>query len=840
MISNVVTGTTMERLLSYVGPAGAFDEFRASDGTIQPQWHRLLDSLNELSNEELATRQLSANQFLLENGVNITGFDQDRRSLRPWEIDLLPAMFAAEDWDRVHAGISQRARLLDLVVRDLYGGQTALSEGLLPTDLIFRNPEFQRAFHNLPAVSSRLLLYGCELARSPSGDWWVMADRANAPAGISYTLENRIVLSKTLPQFLRQCQVHRLAPFFMQFDESIKKLSRHRRQNPAVVILSGGPTQPFYFEDVFLARYLGYTLVEADDLTVRKNHVWLKTLTGLVPVDVIIRRYVDQNIDPLEVGGYSPNGIAGLLSAMRHRNVVMLNGPEFGLLDSPVFMPFLPALCRHFLGEDLLMPSIATWWCGQNEAFEHVTSRFESLVVKPAFAHSGGQEYVVGDLSKEQQNELLQKLKARPWQYVAQERIVRSAAPCWIGKNFQPGYLALRTFAVRKDDSFDVMNGGLIRVETSPGPMPLTISAGQCSKDVWICSNKPVAAVSLLARIQEPPKLQRANNRLPSRAADNLYWLGRYLERLEFAGRLIRKTTERMLSESGPQAMLDVFPMISCLAEQGVVEESLCLNDFFPAREHIESMWPKIVCGQESPGNFRDLCEQVIRIASLVRDRMTEDFWRAIQQMRQTIRPSQDMTLSDIQNLMNSLMLQISALSGQISDGLVHGPTRHFLLIGRSLERARQLGLILRHFLKDLDDRDVIPLVTLLDVCNSIMTYRSRYRANFAVLPAFDLLVTDSSNPHALVFQFNELRRLLAELPYKDKRRPLVPPEWGSVRKLRFEVQSLLPTSDRQPNWSDYRPALETLLDSLDERINVISNQLTSTFFVLAEFHQQV
>ncbi|TWT61048.1 hypothetical protein Pan54_17820 [Rubinisphaera italica] len=840
MTLEVAAGNIMERLLAYQGPAGAFDEFKTPDGHIKPQWHKLLESLGNLDEADLSTRLHSANRILQENGVNLTGFDHDRRSSRPWEIDLLPAMYSAADWKIVRAGIAQRAQLMEAIVRDLYGSQTLISDGLIPTDLIFKNKQFLRSFHNLPPESSGLLLYGCELGRSTSGQWWVMADRANAPAGVSYTLENRIVISKTLPQFLRECQVHRLAPFFIQLQETIKQLSSHKSDNPSVVILSAGPTEPFYFEDVFLARYLGYTLVEADDLTVRKNHVWLKTLTGLVGVDVIIRRHADQNIDPLEVGGYSPNGISGLLNAMRHRNVVMLNGPEFGLLDSPVFMPFMKKICQHFLGEDLLIPSIATWWCGQKREMDYVKVHFNDLVIKPAFAHSGGEEFIVSDLDKESQQKLMAKIEARPWSYIAQEKIVRSTAPCWIGDYFHPGHMALRTFAVKYKERYEVMNGGLIRVEERGAPMPLSISAGHCSKDVWVCSNKPVPPVSLLAKIQERPEIKRSNNQLPSRAADNLYWLGRYIERLEFTGRLIRKVSDRMLSEFGQQTITDIMPMVACLAEQGGIEESLGLDEFIPSRERMEKLWPAIIWENENSGKLQGLCENVIRLSSLVRDRMTDDFWRATLQMQQTIKPEKIHSLSDLQDLTNSLMLQISAISGQITDGLVHGPTRHFLLIGRGLERSRQLTLILRQFLKKVDDKDVMPLVTLLDVCNSIMTYRSRYRANFSVLPVFDLLVTDSSNPHALVFQFNELRKLLAELPYRDRRKPLISPERDIVRCVRYELQSLLPTADRQLNWVDYRHGLEKILNGMDKRIHQISSQLTSTFFVLSEFTQQV
>ncbi|MCA8989157.1 MAG: circularly permuted type 2 ATP-grasp protein [Planctomycetaceae bacterium] len=830
----------MAKLTAYAGPTHAYDEFKFSNGEIRPQWHSLLEALGDLDEEEMSTRWRTANRLLQENGVNITGFEQEHQTLRPWEIDLLPAVYSQQDWRFLGEGVSQRAQLIREIVRDLYGDQNLLIEGILPTDLVFKNQEFLRHYSLLPMESSDLLLYGCELARGPSGQWWVMADRGSAPAGLSYTLENRIVLSNTLPQFLRKCQIYRLAPYFIDLQETIKRLTSDRTSNPFVVLMSGGPGHPFHFEDVFLARYLGIPLVEPDDLTIRKNQLWLKTLAGLNRVDVLLRRTADHRIDPLELGGPAPNGVSGLLNVMRLRNVTMLNGPEYGLLDSPVFMPYLRACCQRLLNADLILPSIATWWCGEPAAWATVKRQFENLVIKPAFSHSGSKEYVVSDLTTKERDQLIAQIEKKPWDYVAQEKIIRSTAPCWIRDQIVPGYLAVRTFAVQKDGHFETMNGGLIRVETSPKPMPLSVSAGQYGKDIWIQSDRPVAPISLLARIQEPPELQRGNQRLPSRAADNLYWLGRYLERLEFSARLIRKITERMLSESNQQASEDLMPMLGCLAEQGLIEESFALEGFFPEREKMETVWTKLIWENRNGHGLEGLCGHVIRISSLVRDRMSEDFWRATLHMKETVRPGRGVSLIDLKEMMTELIQQISAITGQIDDGLVHGPTRTFLRIGRSLERARQLAIVLKKFLQRSNVRDVISLVTLLDVCNSIMTYRSRYRGNFAVLPVFDLLVTDTTNPRAILFQFDTLKGLLEELPYRHKRKAQLPPEWDTVRRIRNELQSLLPVSSSKVHWTEYRPGVVELLRKLDDVISEISNQLTATFFVHAEFTQQM
>ncbi len=832
----------MERLANYQPPPGTYNEFRDETGKIRPQWSAIVDVFGDLKEIDLAERWQYANRVLQENGTNITGVEQGQDSQRHWELDLLPVVFGADQWGELSQGVSQRARLVEALGRDLYGAQSLFKEGILPSEVLFSNPDFERAFYKLPANYSPLLLYGCELARSTNGKWWVLADRASAPAGISYTVENRLVISKALSQVLHKSQICRLAPFFVKMQETIKQFSSKRKSNPTVVILSSGPNNPYYFEDIFLSRYLGYPVVEADDLTVRKNHVCLKTLEELVRIDVIIRRTPDQNLDPLELRGYSSNGISGLLQVIRNKKVVLANGLEYGLLDSPAIMPFLPQACRRLLGEELLIPSIATWWCGQKGPLEHVKSRFQDLVIKPAFLHSGSQEFIVSELTKEQQTELLKRIARQPEKYVAQEKIIRSTGPCWVRDEVESGHLALRTFAVKSGEGFDVMEGGLVRVQRKSGPMTLSISAGEFSKDIWVRSDKPVPPVTLLKRMMETPRLRRSTINLPSRAADNLFWLGRYLERFEFAGRQIRKVTERLLSESANQPVDDVLPLIMNLAQQGIIEDSYGLRDFCPPRTELELLWPKLVRNTDQVGGYYGLKDEVYRLGSLVRDRMSEDFWRVISLMKNTAVAKPSLAESNLSQLLDELNRQVLnsyATSGQIMDGLVHGPTRHFLATGRHLERSRQLMLIIKQYLKSVGETDVLPLVTLLDVCNSLMTYRSRYRSNFALLPVIDLIVTDPGNPHAIIFQFNEMEALFSQFP-ATHRSPQFAPHVDLIRKTLFELESILPTSEQTVLWEPYQNSLNKVLKNMEPRIKQVSKLLTQNYFVHAGATKQI
>jgi uncharacterized circularly permuted ATP-grasp superfamily protein/uncharacterized alpha-E superfamily protein len=843
MATDTSTNGFAEFLSGYQSDEKVFDEFYDSEGKPREQWQRFLERFGGQSPENLADRWDYANRILWENGVTLSPFEDEAANLRPWEIDLLPLVYEKAQWDPISQGVAQRAMLIEAIANDLYGPQKLLQKGILPPEILYRHPNFQRAFQGLPRKNTPMLLFGCELARSPAGEWFVMADRTSAPAGISYAVENRIVISKTLPQVLHQSNVHRLAPFFVQMQESIKRMAPRGKTNPTVVVLSSGPDHPYYFEDVFLARYLGYTLVEVDDLTVRKNHVCIKTLERLVTVDVIFWRSPGRNCDPLELIGKGSGGVAGLLQAIRHKNVVVTNGFEYGLLDSPVFMPFLPKICEELLGEKLILPSIATWWCGQPEVLEYVIEHLDELVIKPAFLESGGDEFITTGHQGEEWDSLRERILANPQAYVAQEKIERSSAPCWVRKSLQTGHIAMRTFAIKSLQGFETMNGGLVRVASDTKPMPLTISAGEFSKDVWVCSDTPVPPVSLLSKISAPSKLRRANNQLPSRAADNLFWLGRYLERLDYAGRQIRKITERLMSESADQSVDDILPVIGSLADLGLISETYRKVAACPERQELESNWPSIVTNDEKPARFIRQIDEIQRLANTVRDRLSEDLWRAIRSMEEIQRPKHStfpqLTLSKLFEDLNQLMLHLSAITGQIADGLILGPTRRFLLIGKHLERAQQMGRTLQHFLKHHREDDLQPLITLLDIANSLLTYRTRYRANIHLLPAIDLLVTDLGNPRSIIYQYRELSRLIKELP-RQKRTPQLSPVRELVRRSMNELQSILPDSSEKVTWNNYHTALESFLAESKSRTKTISEELSQSYFLHAGEARQI
>ncbi|MCA9098602.1 MAG: circularly permuted type 2 ATP-grasp protein, partial [Planctomycetaceae bacterium] len=631
-------------------------------------WSRFLENLKEVSTEELSRRSLQADEILNENGVTFNVFHDSRQAERPWSLDLLPLIISAGEWETVAAGLQQRARLLNYIIRDCHGPRQLILDGILPPEVLFANPGYVRPFVGLHKGPSSLTLYSAELARGVDGGWRIMADRAEAPAGAAFALENRIVVSRTIPPSLHEPTVRRLAPFFLTVQNTLKNLGRHLSENPRIVILSPGAKYPYYFEDVYLARYLGYTLVEGADLAVRDDRVFLKTLAGLVPIDVLVSRGIERGIDPLELGGGEPHGIPGLLKVMRAGKVAVVNVPGCGLVESPIFMSFLPAVCKRLLGEDLLLPSIPTWWCGDAEQFAMVRERFQNLVVKPAFESSGGSEIIVSRLDDASRNELLNRIAARPYDYVAQELIARSAVPVVREGKVTIGHAAVRTFLVADGHDFAVMPGGLVRVAPTPDPMVLSISAGDGSKDLWILSETPDPPMTLLTDPGIPVPLRRTNAVFPSRVADDLFWFGQSLDRADFLARLLRSTIERMTVES-PADVPELIGLVRALADQGQIEPGFVIQSFSSQLPTLAEELPAMVANADEVRGLSAAIVEMDRLGSLERMWMSPDTVRKVRETAIEFRDSMQSgwrELVDVLEAINDLILNLAAISGLI------------------------------------------------------------------------------------------------------------------------------------------------------------------------------
>ena len=485
----------------------AYNEASADGVIARPHWAHLMESLVEIGSEELGRRWARAERRIRENGITYNIYSDPQGANRPWKIDIIPFLISAAEWRNLEEGLIQRAQLLSLLLEDMYGSQTLIANGHFPAALLYANPAFLRPMVGVRVPAhSYLHMLAVDLARSPDGQWWVLSDRTQAPSGSGYALENRTIVSDVLPDLFRSSNVLRLAHFFRAQRDALAAMAEG--DNPRIVLLTPGPYNETYFEHSYLARYLGFTLVEGADLTVRDRCVYLKTINGLEQVNVILRRVDDSFCDPLELRNDSLLGVPGLVDAIVAGNVKVANALGSGLIETAAIMPFLPGLCQYLTGEKLKLPSVATWWCGQPYALDWVLDHLDSVVVKPAFPSRGMEPVFGADLGQGAKGKLADQLRARPHEYVAQEQIALSNAPVWDNGNLYSRSLVLRAYIVNKGNGWAAIPGGLVRVAEQQGSV-VSMQRGGHSKDAWVLWDSPVDTFSMLRPRNEPVALRR-------------------------------------------------------------------------------------------------------------------------------------------------------------------------------------------------------------------------------------------------------------------------------------------------------------------------------------------
>jgi uncharacterized circularly permuted ATP-grasp superfamily protein/uncharacterized alpha-E superfamily protein len=761
-----ITGGLFE---GYSGEAGVFDEAVDGQGGLREAYRAFAGAAPNLGAAELKRRHETARRIIQEQRITYNVHGDPLGMERPWQLDPLPLLMGAAEWRHLETALIQRVTLLNLILADCYGPQALIQEGFLPPALVFGQPDFLRPCHGLrPPGGTFLHLYAADLARSKDGQWWVLCDRTQIPAGAGYTLANRLITARVLPQPFRDCNAQRLAGFFREVQAALARLGSRRPDNPRIVLLTPGPFNETYFEQAWLARYLGYTLVEGQDLTVRDGRLLLKTLSGLEPVDVILRRVDDDWCDPLELRNDSMLGVPGLLGALRAGNVAAANALGCGLLQTPAFLAFLPVLCRHILGEELKLPSIATWWCGQADAERHVLEHFDDLIVQPAFRAQTSQPEGEAQPCAKTKGDWRAQLQFRPESFVAQERVTPSTAPAWDGTKIVARPVSLRAFLVRTADGYSVMPGGLVRAGREGGGVQVSLQAGASNKDLWVLAESPVEPVTLLNPANQDVELRRVGNNLPSRLADNFFWLGRYCERADATARLLRSLLVRLNTESGPGSFGLIEPLLNTLAKQGQIAPLSARPGIRHNPEAIEAELLDVIFDPKRRGSLSGITGEMQKLAMLVRDRTSTDWWRVLAQLGDVFAPAgpgSPRLAADANGVLNQTLLHLAAFHGLARENMTRAQGWRFLDIGLRLERAVYLCSLLDCALRSAEGNNPSVLEAVLEVADSSLTYRSRYTLLPNIAAVYDLALLDDTNPRSLLFQFNQLVKHFERLP---------------------------------------------------------------------------
>ncbi len=786
----------------------AYDELSADGVTPRPHWARIMKSFRAIGPAELGRRWERAERRIRENGITYNIYSDPLGASRPWKIDIVPFLIPAEEWRFLEAGIVQRAQLLSRILEDLYGSQELLASGQFPAELLFANPAFLRPLVGVRVPAhSYLHMLAVDLARSPDGQWWVLSDRTQAPSGSGYALENRTIVSDVLPDIFRKSNVQRLAPFFRAQRDALATLSH--RNNPRIVLLTPGPHNETYFEHSYIARYLGFTLVAGPDLTVRDRSVYLKTVDGLERVDVILRRVDDSFCDPLELRSDSLLGVPGLVDAIVAGNVTVANALGSGLIETSAIMPFLPGLSKHLLGEKLKLPSVATWWCGQPYALDWVLRHLDSVVVKPAFPSRGAEPIFGAELDQAAKGKFAEKLRTHPHEYVAQEQVVLSNAPVWDNGHLHSRSVVLRAYALNTGNGWMAIPGGLVRVAESEGSV-VSMQRGGHSKDAWVLWDSPVDTFSLLHPRNKPVVLRRELPGVPSSLADNLFWLGRYVERAENTARIVRCLASRV-RRANEMELACLIRLHSCLdSRQSKLPKT-------KGKEHssleLEQELVSIAIDRKRTEGLASSLAEVSRVGGLVRERLSVDMTFLIGQMRDKVEIGRNTQFLEYPTMLTLWLELLAAFSGMESENVNRGVGWLFLGIGRRLERAIHLTRQLREITKPLAEQDWPLLECFLEVGDSSMAYRSRYYTTLQPLPVLDVLMADETNPRSLNFQLTHLADLYQRLPRhlpgesQAMRDALALLRDFDLRKLKYS----LPGATRMANGTDGLIQLERI-----------------------------
>lgn len=823
----------------YATQLGVYDEMLAKEHKVLPYWERFMDAIATLGSEQLELRRREAQRLLRENGVTYNVYGDTQKLTRPWRLDPVPLLISSEDWSLIEAGLKQRAELLNLILKDIYGKQLLLKKGLLPSELVLAHDGFLHpCVGALPHLQRELIVYSANLARGQNGRMLVLDDRSQAPSGAGYALENRTVMTRVLPDIFRETQVHRLSGFFKALRKGLADIAPHNKEDPRIVILTPGSLNETYFEHAYLSSYLGFSLVQGDDLTVRDGRVWLKSLDGLQPVDVILRRVDDSFCDPLELRSASRLGVAGLLEAVRRNNVAIANPLGSSVLENPGLLAFLPRLSRHFLNQELILPSVATWWCGQRRERDFVLQNLDRLIIKPINRSSGNYALFGGLLSAKEKELLRAAIIAKPHCYVGQEHVSFSTVPSFIDHHIEPRFAVLRSFAVASGDDYQVMPGGLTRIARQQDDFIVSNQAGGISKDTWVLADEPDKQVSLWFQPGRDVVVSADTEPLTSRAANNLFWVGRYLERIKAATRLMRTILLKLAEAPELNDPLD----------------SQCLDVLLSALTQVTGTYPGFVTSnasvlKEPQNELLALAKNVQRSGTLatniqafaqtafsIRDVWSQDTWRCVDNIQRRWQQrvvNGDCDLEQLQKHLDDLITGFVAFIGLTTESMTREAGWLMLDSGRRLEHSLTLIALLRATVVQRHESALQNqlLEAVLISTDSLSIYRRRYRSFIKLPMVLELLLMDETHPRSLAYQLHQLSDHIGALPRERGKGQLSEEErliLKAYTDLRLvKVSELVNVADDVGVYSE----LESVLSAMTELLWRLYEVLAQAYF---------
>ena len=836
--------TTKTNWLSSYSTFQGNDELFSINDEVKPYWNKLFTAFDAMGVSGLTARQKDIDWLLSENGVTYNVYNDPQGMRRPWNLNVVPFVVHQNEWDQVSLGLKQRAEILNLVLKDVYGEGKLIKEGIIPYEVIYGHRGFLRQCAGIvPNTEKYLSIYAADLCRGTDGRLWVVNDRTEAPSGMGYALENRSTINRILPGMFAEMKVKRHSKFFQDFNQMLIDSAPGKKEVPNIVVMTPGSLNETYFEHAYMASFLGYPLVQGNDLVVRDGFVWMKSLEGLKQIDVILRRVDDVFTDPLELREDSHLGVAGLLDVVRRKNVSVINPIGSGVIENPGLIPFMPAIAKYFLNEELILPQIASWWCGQENEKNYVLENLSKLVVKRIDRTNRESIYFGEFLNPEELEALKKAIQERPYRFVAQERINFSTAPNFCDNHaLEPRNIVARAFCTALKKDYSVMQGGLVRVSPSADTIQVSNQRGGTSKDFWVMQDTRVKQEPNRQWQKRAPVAISGLNDLPSLTAENLYWAGRYVGRTLVTARFIRVIMRQMVlvqnRNEQPNSeklrllfkavthLTDTYPGFTQKAENG----THAMDD--PMQEMLS-----IILDKNKIGSLAHTIQMFNNSYYSIRNLWSSDMWRVfenIQKIWNAFVEGKDHSVNRILKVLNKLITRLIAFMGLIEESIMVQQGLLLYFIGLQMEQSTLTITKCRALLsiKYEEHVEYDLLEYLLTSHESLNIYRYSYRSHIRLEHVLDLILLDIDYSRSLTFMVNRLQKDIARLPNSEQNHQLT-----KYQKLIFKAFSKLRLAEstklaKTKSHKDFRrEELETLLKQVSELLSRSSQSISNTYF---------
>ncbi len=833
-------------LNAYKETINSYDEVIDQNGQVKPYWQGLFDTLESIGIEELEIRNQEIIKKLKENGVTYNVYGSNKESNRAWKLDPIPFLIHESEWKTIEKGLKQRAHLLDLILKDIYGPQLLIKNAIIPAELIFDNSGFLLPCFDIKQKHNKQLLnYAVDLARGPDGKMWLLDNRTQSPSGAGYALENRIVMSKILPELNQKTYRGRLSPYFSQLQETVDSLGNNTNENPNVVFLTPGPGNETYFEHVYLSSHLGYTLVQGNDLLVRDGFVWLKSIDKLDRVDVIVKRLDDEWCDPLELRRDSLLGIPGLLQVLRLGNVAIMNPIGTSVLENYGLMAFMQNACKFLLNEPLLMSSVATWWCGQEKELNFVLENLPKLIIKKTNRKQGFRSIYARLLKQDQLEDLKNQILKNPKDYVAQEEVSLSTTPSFINGVIEPRYAAMRCFMIADGDEYKLMQGGLTRSSAVKDKFEISNQLGGISKDTWVISDSQLEYQE--KTIERKNSNNQLNNSLTSRNAENLFWVGRLSERTmalrSFLKIILNRLNENVTKQGNkqPNFLIVLLKSLTHLTQTypGFVGEMDKSDEKFDAEAIFENPISELLCLINDPykvGSVSYNVQSLLNTINQVSEKWNHDTRRIINLVEDSfyeLKVTNTNNLNQVTHTLDKLHIRLFSFYGNIFETLPRDNGFYLLETGKNVERILSLISVFRSTLnfKKEDEEETFLMEAILENHHLLAQYRNIYKSHLSLKSVINMVFLEKNLPYTLSYLLDNLSYLLSKLPKTNEPQRLSIAEKSALEASTFiqliDAENLIQIDEE----TQFRPELDKTLSTVFELISNVSNNLAGLYF---------